>query len=76
MLQELTGKTIASVKRMRDAKYDDEGYLRVSFTDGTEIVIVASYGEYTGNSIDEYPSKIGISHKVANLIESTNQNNY
>ncbi len=56
----LIGKTItkASVKKLQ--KYDDEGFLQIAFSDGTEATIVASYGEYTGRSDGEYPTYVGI----------------
>ena len=54
----LIGKTITSAKVMKHKKYDDKGYLRLGFSDGSVELIVASYGGYTGDSADEYPTYI------------------
>lgn len=60
----LIGKKISSVKRMRLSGYDDTGYLFLSFEDGSSCVVVASYGGYTGDSEDEYPTNIFICEKL------------
>ena len=54
----LIGKTIATATVMKLPQFDDSGWLRLTFTDGTSTIIVASYGSYTGNSMDEYPTCI------------------
>lgn len=58
--KDLIGKTIIGATQKRLDRYDDEGYLELNFSDGTHAVIVASYGAYTGDSEDEYPTKIYI----------------
>ena len=61
--KDLIGKTITAATVKKLAKYDDEGFLELKFSDGTEAVIVASYGGYTGSSEDEYPTYIGITDR-------------
>lgn len=61
--KDLIGKTITAATVKKLAKHDDEGFLELKFSDGTEAVIVASYGGYTGSSEDEYPTYIGITDK-------------
>lgn len=56
----LNGKTIHSTTRMCKPPYDDTGWLRLDFTDGTHAIIIAGYMGYTGQSEDEYPTTIGI----------------
>ena len=56
----IKGKTIAKATFMKDKNHDDEGWLRLDFTDGTYCVIEAGYGCYTGDSADEYPTNIYI----------------
>lgn len=61
-IQKLVGKKIKAIA-YRDANedgshYDDEPYLDIDFTDGTKVTVVAGYGDYTGNSMDEYPRLI------------------
>lgn len=58
--KDLIGKTIIGATQKRLDRYDDEGYLELNFSDGTHAVIVASYGGYTGDSEEEYPTKIYI----------------
>lgn len=58
--KDLIGKTIIDVTVKKLAKYDDEGFLELKFSDGTGAVIISSYSEYTGSSLDEYPTSIGI----------------
>ena len=54
-LKLLVGKTIKQAKISKISKeFDDEPYLDLEFTDGKKIRIVADYGNYTGNSEDEY----------------------
>lgn len=61
-LKDLIGKTITSAMFMqRTDGYDDKGYLKLVFADGSECVIVGGYDEnWTGQSMDEYPTTIGI----------------
>ena len=62
--ESIVGKTIkaASLRGMKG--YDDEPYIDIDFTDGTKITIVSSYGGYTGESEDEYPSYICIRERL------------
>jgi hypothetical protein len=62
-IQNLVGKTIKAIayRDIEDndwGKHDDEPYLDIEFTDGTKVTVVATYGDYTGNSADEYPRYI------------------
>jgi len=66
----ITGKTIARVTEMQKQGYDDTGWLKLDFTDGTHCVIWAGYGCYTGESEDEYPTRIGISDDDEGLVPS------
>lgn len=59
----LIGKTITDATVKRLANHDDKGFLELKFSDGTEAVIVSSYGDYTGLSEAEYPTCIGITEK-------------
>lgn len=70
--KDIIGKTIASVTEMKKPQFDDEGWLRLEFTDGTACTIVSSYGGYTGNSEDEYPTFIGITDKLEGLVPVAN----
>ncbi len=58
--KDLIGKTITAATVKKLAEHDDEGFLQLQFSDGTEALIVAFYGAYTGRSQDEYPTYIGI----------------
>ena len=59
-VEDLVGKTVAAATRLKKPGYDDEGWLRLTFTDGTECVLVAGYGEYTGASEGEYPTHLRV----------------
>lgn len=56
----LVGKTITEVIKARHPYYDDEGYIIMRFSDGSEYTIVAGYGSFTGQSCEEYPTSISI----------------
>ena len=58
--ESLIGKTILSAKKMRPVGYDDEGYLKLSFSDGSSIILESTYCGYTGNSLGEYSTDIEI----------------
>ena len=58
----IIGKTIASARQYKHRNHDDEGWLHITFTDGTQIVIIAGYGGYTGQSEDEYPTLLQFAH--------------
>lgn len=57
-IKDLNGKTIKASYQMKAAKFDDEGYLRLEFTDGTRCDVVAQHGYWTGKSEDELPTHI------------------
>lgn len=65
----LVGKTIKDAYQFKKTGYDDEGFLRVSFTDGSSIVISGGYGGYTDNSEGEYPTAIDFDFLEARLPE-------
>ena len=67
----IIGKTITSVTEMKMPEFDDTGWLKLDFSDGTYCVICAGYGSYTGNSEDEYPTRIGISDSAEGLLPSS-----
>jgi hypothetical protein len=60
----LIGKTIAAVEFMRKPDYDDRAWMVISFTDGTQTCVVASYGGWTAKSEDEYPAFVGIMREM------------
>ena len=57
-LKDLVGKTITDAKKRKHSKCDDEGFLDLTFSDGTKCTIVANYSSYTGDSVYEYPTTI------------------
>lgn len=59
-LTEIIGKTITSVKQKKLVGYDDTGFLEISFSDNTKILVVSSYDGYSPNAYDEYPTTISI----------------
>lgn len=65
---DLIGKTISNVQQMKSKSFDDEGFLRLEFTDGTSRLIIASYSGYTGNSLDEYPTSIYVDEDDWDLV--------
>ena len=60
----LIGKTITAATQKKLVDYDDSGYLELQFSDGTKVIVVASYGSYTGGSYGEYPTGIFITDKL------------
>jgi hypothetical protein len=60
-INNLIGKTIESIYKCKLKDYDDTGYLHVTFTDGTKILIESTYGNWTSQSKEEYPTGIYIS---------------
>jgi hypothetical protein len=54
-IKTLIGKKIKTIAYRKQEEYDDEPFLDIEFTDGTKVTVVATYGEYTGKSADEYP---------------------
>ena len=68
-LLQLEGKVIKRVTQMASDKYDDDGFLRLEFTDDTLCIIVSDYGGYTGFSLNEYPTRISVEYDVPGLKE-------
>lgn len=66
--QDLVGKTIASATHMKLSNYDDEGFLRLTFSDASECVIYGGYGSYTGDSEDAYQTVIGLRPHADGLV--------
>lgn len=60
---DLVGKTISEAVWLKYPELDDEAWLRLRFTDGSECVLEATYGGFTGNSLGEYPSYLVIREK-------------
>jgi len=59
--KQLKGKVIFKVTQLKYPDTDDNGWLYFEFEDGTNVMVTANYGDYTGNSIDEYQTSIGVS---------------
>ena len=72
----LIGKTISALTRMKKPEFDDCGWLKLDFTDGTSCVISAGSGAWTGDSEEEYPTSIEISEYIEGLIPAEDQNLY
>jgi hypothetical protein len=68
-LNTLIGKTIKSATQMKHPTFDDDGWLLLKFTDGTECLITASYSGYTGESEDEYPTRIGVTDTTLESVD-------
>jgi len=60
IIRELAGKTIEKAWTQKNPDTDDEPYLFLKMSDGSEFEVSANYGSYTGNSEDEYPRFISI----------------
>lgn len=63
----LKWKTIAKVQLMKKGGFDDVAWLRLEFDDGTYCFLESTYGNYTGESVDEYPTFIEIKKDVSYL---------
>lgn len=61
-LHSMIGKTIADATQMKRPEYDDTGWIKLTFTDGTAVVITASFAEYNhrANVMDEYATRISV----------------
>lgn len=68
---DLIGKTITAADLMKLPRYDDTGWLRLTFSDGTSCVIVSSGDEYTGDSLEEYRQEISIVDHVEGLVKAS-----
>lgn len=58
--KDIEGKTILRATQVKLTEFDDEGWLRLEFTDGTACLVVGGYAGYTGKSLSEYPTQIDI----------------
>ena len=58
--EQMIGKTIQDITKIRIDGYDDTPWLRIEFDDGSYCIIEASHGDYTGKSFDEYPMDINL----------------
>lgn len=66
----LIGKTIQNIVPMKLKHYDDTGFLKLSFTDGFQCVVVGGYLECAlGNNFGEYPTRIHIEDETELEIE-------
>jgi len=64
-MQYLVGKMIKEVKPLKLKGYDDEGYLKITFTDNSYVVIESYYEkEKTEKSFGEYQTKIKIHENI------------
>ena len=57
---DLIGKTITNAVQKKLADYDDEGFLELTFSDGTDCIVVGNYGGDSGDSEDEYITCISV----------------
>ena len=65
---DLIGKTLASAETMKRPGFADSGWLRLTYTDGPIAVVAARYGDWTGDSEDEYPTWIDITADDCGLV--------
>jgi hypothetical protein len=70
----LKGKTIEKFVKFSHIEFDDKGYLGIVFTDATEILIVSTYGDWTGYSLGEYPTDIRVIDVTGDLNENACKN--
>lgn len=54
------GKTLISYEKFKIQNYDDENFLKLTFSDGDFIFIEGDFKNYSGKSIDEYPRSLNI----------------
>lgn len=68
--KDLIGKTIIDAKQKKHKEYDDKGYLELTFSDGSKVVIVGSYnGSWTGNSYNEFQTDIELKTDITDQLE-------
>jgi hypothetical protein len=68
--EDMQGKTIAAARQMRhNSNTDDTGYLRLDFTDGSFLVIAATYGMFdqSHSCAGEYPTDIYIENNMEEI---------
>lgn len=63
--EDLIGKTISSATTKQLISCDDTGFLHLTFDDGTVCLVTSSYGDWTGSSVGEYPTYIGITDDMS-----------
>ena len=54
-MREHIGKTVKGIISYGVKGYNDKPIIKIEFEDGTKLCLMASNGEYSGNSLDEYP---------------------
>jgi len=60
--------------RMKHPDYSDTGWIRLTFTDGTSVDIVAGFGQWDdGKANDEYPTNITVCEINKELIPAEDQ---
>lgn len=69
----IVGKTIETVTKIRKPEYDDPGWLKLNFTDGTHCIINAGIGSFTGSSEDEYPTFIETGEQREEFVTGFNE---
>lgn len=57
---QLIGKTIINVELLKNRNTDDSGFVKLTFSDGDTAIVAGGYGRYTGDSNDEFPTKISL----------------
>lgn len=62
--KELIGKTITNAEELLCDGYDDRAWLKLEFSDGSNVIIESIFGSYTGNSLGEYPCFIRINDEA------------
>jgi hypothetical protein len=73
------GKTIENVEFVDPCtletcyreEVDDHPYIKLIFTDKTSVTLIPGYGDYTGNSIGEYGTFLGIMTGKENEIDNS-----
>ncbi len=68
-IQDLLGKTIEKIEKSQYKKFDDE-FVKLIFTDGTICYLFGGFGDYSGESLDEYPTYVGMSEDLKGVIDS------
>jgi hypothetical protein len=63
----LVGRRIIEANIVPRDGYDDVDLLILKFDDGTSANILATYGGYTGKSMDEYPAFVNVTFNGAML---------
>jgi hypothetical protein len=63
-IMNIIGKTIISADIMQLEGFDDQGFLRLAFSDGSAYIVESSYNcDYTGKSEGEYGTTISVTEE-------------